>query len=274
MEQNILLFNDITGYGKVSLSAMIPILSAYGNHVYNIPTAVVSNPLEYDDHHITDTSEHLKITLDVWKSLDFHFENIATGFINSKEEMNIINTFIHEENPNFVLVDPIMADNGELYDGMTSDIIELNRSLISKSNICVPNLTEACLLADFPYDPTKFAFPLYEKICTILSSLGAKDIIITGSYIDEKACNIIFDASAKTLQPVFYDYIPKSFVGTGDVFSSIIIGELLAGNNILTATSFASYFISQIAKYNSTLNDARNLYFEKYLKLIIDRVYN
>ena len=57
---NILLINDITGYGKVSTTAMIPVLSTYGYHTYDLPTALVSNTLEYGRHSILDTTEHMR----------------------------------------------------------------------------------------------------------------------------------------------------------------------------------------------------------------------
>ena len=42
-KKQILLINDVCGYGKVATAAMLPILSYMGMPVHNLPTAIVSN---------------------------------------------------------------------------------------------------------------------------------------------------------------------------------------------------------------------------------------
>ena len=51
-DTKVLLINDIAGYGKVALSAMLPILSYKGFNLYNLPTAIVSNTLNYEKFRI------------------------------------------------------------------------------------------------------------------------------------------------------------------------------------------------------------------------------
>ena len=46
-KKQILLINDIAGYGKVATAAMLPILSFLGFSTYTLPTALVSNTLDY-----------------------------------------------------------------------------------------------------------------------------------------------------------------------------------------------------------------------------------
>ena len=43
----LLLINDMCGYGKVALSAMLPVLSHMGYRIHNLPTALVSDTLNY-----------------------------------------------------------------------------------------------------------------------------------------------------------------------------------------------------------------------------------
>ena len=83
MEQNknILIINDLPGYGKVALAAMLPILSNFGHSVYNLPTALVSNTLDYGRFTILDTTEYMKKSIAVWKELGFSFDCITTGFL-------------------------------------------------------------------------------------------------------------------------------------------------------------------------------------------------
>ena len=67
-DTKVLLINDIAGYGKVALSAMLPILSYKGFNLYNLPTAIVSNTLNYEKFRIEDTTEQvLFLQKNKWK---------------------------------------------------------------------------------------------------------------------------------------------------------------------------------------------------------------
>ena len=48
----LLLINDMCGYGKVALSAMLPVLSHMGYRIHNLPTALVSDTLNYPKFYI------------------------------------------------------------------------------------------------------------------------------------------------------------------------------------------------------------------------------
>ena len=78
--KNILIINDMPGYGKVALAAMLPILSHMGHNIYNLPTALVSNTLDYGKFTILDTTDYMKKSIAVWKELGFSFDCITTGF--------------------------------------------------------------------------------------------------------------------------------------------------------------------------------------------------
>ena len=97
MSKKILLINDLAGYGKVALSAMIPVLSHLGYETFNLPTAIVSNTLDYGKFDILDTTEYMKNTIDVWKQLGFKFDGIATGFIVTKKQTELIINFCKEK---------------------------------------------------------------------------------------------------------------------------------------------------------------------------------
>ena len=79
MAKNILLVQDMTGYGKVALAAIMPVLSHMGHHVYTLPTAIVSNTLDYGAFEIHEMTDYMRRTLEVWKQLGFEFEAVSTG---------------------------------------------------------------------------------------------------------------------------------------------------------------------------------------------------
>ena len=81
----LLLINDMCGYGKVALSAMLPVLSHMGYRIHNLPTALVSDTLNYPKFYIHDTTEYVRQSLAIWEELGFEFDAISTGFIVTEE---------------------------------------------------------------------------------------------------------------------------------------------------------------------------------------------
>ncbi|MFR6184372.1 MAG: bifunctional hydroxymethylpyrimidine kinase/phosphomethylpyrimidine kinase [Lawsonibacter sp.] len=140
-----MIINDMPGYGKVALAAMLPILSNMGHSVYNLPTALVSNTLDYGTFSILDTTDYMVKAIAAWKKLGFSFDCITTGFLASAEQVDIIRDFIASQKKEGLLVmtDPIMGDDGKLYNGVTEETVENMRRLIGVADVIVPNLTEA-----------------------------------------------------------------------------------------------------------------------------------
>lgn len=125
MEKKLLLINDLASYGKVALSAMIPMLSYMGHQVYNLPTALVSNTLDYGKFDIPETIDYMRNTIKIWDELGFSFDAVATGFVVSEEQAEIIGDFCRKEakKGTLIFVDPIMGDEGKLYSGVSEQTV-------------------------------------------------------------------------------------------------------------------------------------------------------
>ena len=145
----ILLVYDLAGYGKVALSVMIPIFSHLKFETFNLPTALVSNTFDYGKFDILDTTAYMRNTIGIWDQLGFSFDAICTGFIASKEQSQLVTDYCRrhkERNGAKVFVDPVMADNGYLYNGVTFETVLYLRELCSTADVVLPNITEACFL--------------------------------------------------------------------------------------------------------------------------------
>ena len=127
--KQVLLVNDIAGYGKVGMAAMLPILNYMGIPAFNLPTALVSNTLNYGDFAQLDTTEYMRQTLPVWKRLGFRFDAICTGLMFSEEQARLVADFCREQAKTgcTVFVDPVMGDGGSLYHGIGQQQVELMR---------------------------------------------------------------------------------------------------------------------------------------------------
>lgn len=271
MNNKLLLVNDITGYGRVSCFAMTPILATLGIHPYILPTALVSNTLDYGKSTILDTTEFMKDSISKWDELGFSFNTIATGFISSDEQVDIICSLIDKQDSPFVLVDPIMADSGELYDNMYECAVACNRKLISRADVITPNYTEATLLADMFQDRSSLSRDEYKLLAYKLIELGASTVVITSCKLDNGlSFNLILDPeSASEPEFLFYDEIPCQLIGTGDAFSAVLIAHLMNKATLKDSVSRAADFVSKIIRANQDAPDRFDIYIEGLLSELL-----
>ena len=267
--KKLLIINDITGYGRVSTFAMLPIMAKYGLHPYILPTSLVSNTMDYGDCEILETTEFIEKTLKQWSNFGFKFSSIATGFINSAKQADIIYSFIEETKPELLIVDPIMADSGVLYPNMNPDSINYYKKIISISDICIPNLTEARLLTESKTTNKYTNDDELLQITNKLMKIGCKNIVITDcSDIENKSFNYIYDQSSSKSIKIYFEKLPSKFIGTGDVFSAMLISETLLGAKLQEAVSTASDFVAKVIKDNADNDDNYDLIIEKSLEYI------
>ena len=252
----LLLINDMCGYGKVALSAMLPVLSHMGYRIHNLPTALVSDTLNYPKFYIHDTTEYVRQSLAIWEELGFEFDAISTGFIVTEEETRIISDFCHRRaaKGTKVFVDPIMGDNGRLYAGVPESTIGLMRDLVACADYTVPNYTEACLLTDTPMREGITAEEAHALVDAV-RELGAKSVVVTSANVDGKSAVIGYDHVASEHISIPFELIPVYFPGTGDTFSSVLLGRVMAGWTLQRATADAMRVVSELIARNASQQD-------------------
>ena len=274
MAKKVLLINDLAGYGKVALAAMLPVLSYLKYETYNLPTAIVSNTLDYGKFDILDTTQYMKNTLRVWKELDFRFDAISTGFIVSQEQTQMVTDFCRENSAKGVTVftDPIMGDDGRLYNGMSEETVELMRKLVSVADYIVPNYTEACYLTGTAYEVEGVSEEAYRKMIDALRTLGAKSVVITSAVVkdSDKKSVVGYDHKEGKYFRIDFEEIPVRFPGTGDIFSAVFMAKILAGENLHNATQKAMDAVrTMIAENTENVDKFKGIPLETclYLKL-------
>ena len=230
MPKHILLVQDMTGYGKVALAAIMPVLSHMGHHVYTLPTAIVSNTLDYGAFQVLELTDYMRSTLQVWRQLGFNFEAVSTGMIFSEEQAALVADLCRESAAKgcTVFVDPVMGDEGKLYNGVTEATVNHMRSMCAVADYVMPNYTEAAYLADAPIreDLTQA-----EAIALVdhLRHLGAKSVLITSAKVEGQVCVVGYDHQRAEYFRLPFEMVPVFFSGTGDIFSGILTGRVLDG---------------------------------------------
>ncbi|WP_294467132.1 pyridoxamine kinase [uncultured Anaerofustis sp.] len=245
--KDILLINDLPGVGKVALSAMMPIVSSMGFRVHNLPTAIVSNTLDYGLFEILDMSEYMRKTIDIWNELGFKFDAICTGFINSDEQVGLIEKIIEDnkENDPLIMVDPIMGDDGNLYMGLSKNVVKNMREMCALADIVTPNFTEASFILYDEMKKDELDSDEIKEYIDEFRKLGSKSVVIT-SVKSKDSSNYSIEGYSHFEDEYFsvpYDYINVRFPGTGDVFSGVMVGKVLEGKTLKEACKIASDFV-------------------------------
>jgi len=260
--KRIAAIHDISGFGKCSLTVALPIISAAGIEVSVLPTAVLSTHTGgFTDFTYRDLTEDIQPISDHWKSLNIDFDAIYTGFLGSFEQLDLVKKFFEtfKTKDNIILVDPVMADNGELYKIFSHEFALGMRKLCEKADIIVPNLTEAALLIGEPYNPGPYSKKYIEEVLKKLSALGPKKIVLTGVFFNEEDLGAAtYDATNGDISYEFEKRIPGYYHGTGDVFGSALLAAILNGFPLNEAAGVAVRFTtSSIRKTAEAGTDIR-----------------
>ncbi|MEA1961154.1 MAG: pyridoxamine kinase [Bacillota bacterium] len=244
--KKVAAIHDLSGYGRASLTAIIPIISSMGIQVCPVPTAILSTHTGgFENYQFIDLTEHLEDFINHWKQLNLDFDCIYSGFLGSPRQIEIIARFIQDfhTDHNITLVDPVMGDNGKLYQTMGTEMVEKMKQLIAHADIITPNFTEAVFLLDEKYDAVDEKE--IKKWLIRLSDMGPRVVIITSVPPCESRKNtyvVAYDREDSRFWKVKCDYIPAHFPGTGDAFASVIVGSLLQGDSLPIALDRAVQF--------------------------------
>lgn len=271
MSRQILLINDLAGYGKVALSAMIPVLSHMGHHIYNLPTALVSNTLDYGKFDILETTDYMRNTISVWGELGFRFDAISTGFIVSEQQAKLIADYCREQaaGNTQIFVDPIMGDEGKLYNGVTEQTVSHMRELVAVADYIVPNYTEAVYLAGESYQENGISMEEADGLIEKLRAIGAKSVIITSAHVDGRDAVVGYDHVTDTRFCLPFTIVPVRFPGTGDIFSSVLMGKVLEGEGLENSTRKAMDAVKEmIVRYQDDQDKFKGIPLESCLEVL------
>ena len=272
--KNILIIGDMPGYGKMGLAGMLPILSNMGHSVYNLPTALVSNNFDYGKFSVLDTTAYMEETIRVWQTLGFQFDCITTGFLASADQVDLLRAFIDSQRKAdfLVVTDPIMGDGGKLYNGSTPQTVDNMRRFVGAADVIVPNLTEAEFLTGLYKGEELLTGAQARRILDGLRALGPRSAVITSGR-EEGGRHVVwgFDGRTGEYFTVPYRFIKAHFPGTGDIFTSLLTGQLLSGRSLPQAVKKAVDLLERLIFLEQDVAERNNgIRIEKYLSVLTE----
>ena len=240
--KRILTIQDISCFGKCSLTVALPLLSAMGIETVILPTAMLSTHTLFKGFTCKDLSDQLIPVTSHWKQEGITFDAIYTGYLGTEEEIDtvigIIDAFRNEHT--LVFIDPAMGDNGKLYPAFDEHYAKKNAALCAVADIADPNITEAAFLTGLPYRE-HYTEDYVREMLLVLAALGTKTPILTGVSLSEgKTGAMGYDAEKKEFFNYQNDRIPAAYHGTGDIFSSVLAGAFVLGIDRTDALKIAA----------------------------------
>lgn len=268
--KRVIAINDMSCFGKCSLTVALPVISALGVEAVPLPTAVLSTHTGgFRGFTCLDMTEEMRKITAHWKTFGLKCDGIYTGYFTGTEQIDIALEFINDfaNQDTFVLVDPVMGDNGALYTGFNTEFAKDMRRLCGKADVITPNITEALLMAEMEYMPIQSEEYIDECIRR-LGKTGCKKCVITGVRTDESSIGYACcDYISGQRFSVFYPFEKMRLHGCGDVFASVLCGEMVKGDSFEIAVRKGAEFTERCIR--STENDIENhwygLKFEKNL---------
>ncbi|MCC8137113.1 MAG: pyridoxamine kinase [Clostridiales bacterium] len=243
-QKKIAVINDFTGFGRCSLTVSIPIISAMKVQCCPVPTSVFSNHTAYESWFFEDFTDRMQPYIDEWKKLQLSFDGISTGFLGSKEQIRIVLQFLDDfvREGTTVIVDPVMADDGEAYSTYTPEMCREMKRLAARADILTPNLTEACILTGRDWHDGKWKMEQLVSLAQDLIRMGPEKVVITGIPQGEFIANLCCE---KGTAPRFVrtHRVGTQRCGTGDVFAAVIAADAVNGVDFQESVRKASHFI-------------------------------
>lgn len=246
--------NDMSGFGKVSLTEAIPILSAMGVEVCPLPTAVLStHTYEFENYTLCDMTGEMSKIIAHWRKIGLEFDAVYSGYMSSAQQIGITRALMEEQKARgaLLVVDPVMGDNALLdvqtvYSDRMRELVGGMRELVSIADIITPNVTEACMLLGEEYPRRPLHNAAVKDMLYRLCEMGAKAAVITSVMDSENSmCVAVYDAAADRYYKINCGYVNRPFHGTGDVYTSVLTGALVLGMDTIDAANLAADFVYQ-----------------------------
>lgn len=239
--KRILTIQDISCLGKCSITIALPVISALGTECVILPTALLSNHTLFKGFTCKDLTDQIEPICEKWADEDVRFDGIYTGYLGSIEQIGMVKDIFGKfGRDGLIFVDPVMADHGKLYPAFDMEYAKKNAELCAGADIIVPNITEASIMTGMEYKES-YDESYVKELLARLDKLGAKISVLTGVSLSEGKTGIMgYDREHDEFYAYQNELVGAMFHGTGDLFSSTAVGEIMKGKDWKDAMRIAA----------------------------------
>ena len=274
-DKKVLTIQDISCMGQCSLTVALPIISACGIETVILPSAVLSTHTGgFTGYTFRDLTEDIPGIIEHWKSEHIKFDCLYTGYLGNIAQIDYVFKLKKELlcDGAKLIVDPAMADFGNLYSGFDDEFVESMAKLCGIADIILPNITEAALLTKSRMQLDMQDEDYVEELLCKLAVFGSKKIILKGiSFEADKIGVVVYDCETKNKEFYFTERIKKNSPGTGDCYAAAFTGAIMQNRTEYEAAVIAADFVVEcIKKTISDINHNYGVKFEKALPMLVE----
>jgi len=243
--------HDMCGFGKCSLATALPVISSCGVEVCPIPTGIFSTNTNFEGFRFTDFTPQMPEFIAHLKETGVEFDAVYSGYLGSCAQIEYIKNFVDMFKPEYVIIDPVMGDNGIIYKTYTPEMCNDMYKLVTIADITTPNITEACKLTGENYETVDTSDNGIKALAEKVATIGAENVVITGVERDNKLYNCILTKDGYYEREI--SLLPFRMHGTGDLFSSVLTGGVLSGHSLVESVDSAAKFVYEVMEYSKTV---------------------
>ncbi|MBO5734129.1 MAG: pyridoxamine kinase [Clostridia bacterium] len=255
-QKRVIAINDISSFGKCSLTVAISILGAAGLETCAVPTAVLSAHTGFKGYTFCDLTENILPSANHWQSMGLLFDGIYSGYLGSKEQVKCVEKVMDMFDVDIKLVDPVMGDDGVLYDGFDESFPAEMKKLVKRADVIVPNVTESCLLTGVPYKE-EHSKEYIGLLINELQKICDASIVITGINSKEDKISTVICENG-TITYIENQKQKAVYSGTGDVFASTFMAALMGGQDTVSAAKLSAEFVGECIEITREVSSERH----------------
>lgn len=242
--------HDLSGFGRCSLSEILPVISVMGMQVCPIPTAILSTHTGgFGDVCQRDLTDYMEPCLDHYRRIGLELECIYTGYLSSPAQVSHCLQFFAAWPDALKVVDPVMGDHGKLYRSFTGEMVEGIGRMVRGAQVITPNLTEAAILLGETPPSGAISTANARSMLARLGELGPEKVVVSGvTLATGEYANLCYDREHNSYWKSVGDYIPVHYPGTGDIFAAVLTASLLQGDSLPMAMDRAACYVELTIK--------------------------
>ncbi len=254
----VLAVHDLSCYSKSSLTVVLPVMEALSVETAVLPTAVLSTQTDgFDGIFFQDEHDAMKEILGRFGDLGVHFDGVYSGFLGSADEIETVKHAM-ERFGGLSFVDPVLGDNGTLYQTVDEALCTAMRRLVRHADIITPNFTEAMILTEMDDGSGPQGQKAIRDQISVLRSLGPEKGVITGIPLEAGGLgNAAWSGS--DIRLFQYADAGISYPGTGDLFASLLCALVIRGGSFFGSVSHATQIATWAVRESLRLGRERRL---------------
>lgn len=244
-KKRTLLAEDWSALGDISLKTAVTLFQVWGLPAVSLPVKLLAAHPGWDvqaPQH--DLTSWLQSVLHYWQYQSW--SGIYLGYLGSRAVIDVWKQYLLTATCP-VILDPVMADHGQLYQGLDVNYVHAISQLLPYVDVLTPNISEAQFLVGFPISNHD---SLIRALHLLAAQMHSSRVIITSIQQNQEiGCAFL---NKGTVHTILYPRQQRTLFGSGDLLTALLVLFLAAGFSFSVAVKQATRLTTLAVKKTPT----------------------